>query len=85
MQISGEDYELQELIDAYDITLPSVRVFRRGIMADYRGPSDPVGMAKYIIEDAKVSELSVTYVINRISTFFVNLLLDIASWFNSHP
>lgn len=53
-QISGEDFELQELLDAYDITLPSVRVFRRGIMTDYRGPLDPVGMAKYIIEDAKV-------------------------------
>jgi len=23
-------------------------------MADYRGPLNPVGMAKYIIEDAKV-------------------------------
>ena len=54
LQISGEDFELQELIDAYDITLPSIRVFRRGIMADYRGPADTAGMAKYIMEDAKV-------------------------------
>lgn len=54
LQISGDDPELRELIEAYQIAVPSVRVFRRGIMADYRGPLDSEGMAKYILEDAKV-------------------------------
>jgi hypothetical protein len=42
------------LIEAYGITIPSIRVFRRGIMSDYRGPQDTDGIAKYIVEDAKV-------------------------------
>jgi hypothetical protein len=42
-------------MDAYQIALPSIRVFRRGIMGDYRGPVDTDGMAKYLMEDAKVA------------------------------
>ena len=54
LQISGDDPDLKELIDAYGIAVPTVKVFRRGIMGDYRGPYDAEGIAKYIIEDAKV-------------------------------
>jgi hypothetical protein len=35
-RIDGTDPELRELIDAYSLTLPCARVFRRGVMADYR-------------------------------------------------
>jgi len=61
-KINGADPELKELIDAYGITVPSVRVFRRGVMADYRGPLDgAVGsdvaskIAAYIKEDSQPS------------------------------
>jgi hypothetical protein len=44
-------------MDAYQIALPSIRVFRRGIMGDYRGPVDSSdGMASYVMEDAKVRD-----------------------------
>ena len=45
---------MKEIIDAYGITLPSIRVFRKGIMAEYRGPFDSEGIAAYIIDDAQV-------------------------------
>jgi hypothetical protein len=51
-KIDGRDPELKELIDAYSIQIPSIKVFRRGIMADYRGPYDSKGIEKYIEEDS---------------------------------
>ena len=59
-KINGADPELKELIDAYSITVPSVRVFRRGVMADYRGPLDGAGdvaskIAAYVKEDSQPS------------------------------
>jgi hypothetical protein len=55
IQISGQDVHIKELIEAYGIAVPSVRVFRRGIMADYRGPYDSAGIAEYLNEDALVN------------------------------
>ncbi|KAJ1430041.1 hypothetical protein B484DRAFT_449113 [Ochromonadaceae sp. CCMP2298] len=54
-KISGDDPDLKELIEAYGIAVPSVKVFRRGIMGDYRGPLDSEGIAKYVAEDAEPS------------------------------
>jgi hypothetical protein len=48
-------------MDAYQIALPSVRVFRRGIMGDYRGPVDSHGMATYLMEDAKVCKRNLLF------------------------
>ncbi len=38
-QIDGNDPDLTEIIELYDISIPSVKVFRRGVMAYYQGPS----------------------------------------------
>lgn len=60
VQVDGTDPELKELIDAYNIAVPSIRVFRRSVMGDYRGPSQgnsltlPQEMADYIKDDAMV-------------------------------
>lgn len=53
-QINGSDPEIKELIDAYSIQVPSIKVFRRGIMAEYRGPFDAAGMNAYLKEDSQV-------------------------------
>lgn len=56
IQIDGTDPDLKELIDAYGLTVPSVRVFRRGVMGDYRGPYDDTeSIRKYIVEDSEPS------------------------------
>lgn len=36
--VDGTDSKLQEIIEAYGIELPSIKIFRRGILNDYRGP-----------------------------------------------
>jgi hypothetical protein len=37
------------------LTIPCIRVFRRGVMGEYRGPeNDPQAIASYLIEDAQV-------------------------------
>eukprot|EP00596_Hydrurales_sp_CCMP1899_P010056 CAMPEP_0119038502 /NCGR_PEP_ID=MMETSP1177-20130426/7464_1 /TAXON_ID=2985 /ORGANISM="Ochromonas sp, Strain CCMP1899" /LENGTH=571 /DNA_ID=CAMNT_0007001167 /DNA_START=151 /DNA_END=1863 /DNA_ORIENTATION=- len=53
--INGSDPEIKELIDAYSIQVPSIKVFRRGIMADYRGPFDIPGITNYLREDSQPS------------------------------
>jgi len=54
-QVDGTDGEMKEVLEAYGITVPSIRVFRRSVMGDYRGPSTNVqGIADYIKEDALV-------------------------------
>ena len=53
-QINGSDPEIKELIDAYSIQVPSLKVFRRGIMSEYRGPFDAAGMTTYLKEDSQV-------------------------------
>lgn len=54
--IDGSDPNLKEITDAYSIVTPSIKVFRRGIMAEYRGPLfDVKGMAAYLVEDAQPS------------------------------
>eukprot|EP01039_Chlorochromonas_danica_P001573 gene1573-1718_t len=49
----GSEPDLKELIDAYGITVPSIRVFRRGIISEYRGPLDSdEGIADFLKEDS---------------------------------
>ena len=36
--IDASDPELKERVDAYMLNVPCIRIFRRGIMGDYRGP-----------------------------------------------
>ena len=43
-----------ELMQSYQIELPSIGVFRRGMMNEYRGPLDVKGIARFLKEDAKV-------------------------------
>lgn len=54
-QILASDSDLKEIIEAYGISVPSVLIFRKGALADYRGPYDSKGIAQYIAEDVKVS------------------------------
>jgi hypothetical protein len=54
MQINGEESDVKELVEAYAISVPSIRVFTRGVMADYRGPYDATGIAAYLREDSQV-------------------------------
>lgn len=35
--------------------MPSVKVFRRGVTSDYRGPTDKDGIANFILDDCKPS------------------------------
>ena len=53
--INSADPDIQELVDAYSIVVPCIKVFRRGIMSDYRGPLDAVGMATYVPSDSMPS------------------------------
>ena len=60
VKLSATDPNIQEIIDAYGITLPTIKVFRRGIMSDYRGPVDTAtNIANYIKEDSKPSVIMV--------------------------
>lgn len=58
--VDGTDPGLKEFIDAYAIVLPSIRVFRRSVIGEYRGPSrgdSAKEIAEYIQADALVSTL----------------------------
>mmetsp|Transcript_27075 Transcript_27075/g.45348 ORF Transcript_27075/g.45348 Transcript_27075/m.45348 type:complete len:673 (+) Transcript_27075:61-2079(+) len=60
-KISSDDADMKELIEAYGIEVPTIRVFRRGIMGDYRGPMDSsTSVANYIVEDSKPSVKRIT-------------------------
>lgn len=55
-KIDGSDSDSSELIEAYNITLPSIRVFRNGIMASYTGPyENSKAIADFILEDSEPS------------------------------
>ena len=48
--------DAEELVYAYSLPIPIVRVFRSGIMADYRGPFDDVeGIRRYLVADSQPS------------------------------
>ena len=53
--MNAADNDLKEIMEAYRLTSPSIKVFRRGTMADYRGPHDAVGIAEYIRGDSQPS------------------------------
>lgn len=50
--MDGNDPEMAEVIESYGINLPLIKVFRRGIMTEYRGPYDAKGISKFILEDS---------------------------------
>lgn len=54
-KINAADPELKEIMDAYRLSSPSIKVFRRGSMSDYRGPYEGRGMADYIRLDSQPS------------------------------
>ena len=54
-QINAADPEVKEILDAYRLTSPCIKVFRRGNMGDYRGPENAKGMSDFIIEDSRPS------------------------------
>ena len=55
-KIDGSDSDSIELIEAYNITLPSIRVFRNGIMASYTGPYENAkAIADFILDDSEPS------------------------------
>jgi hypothetical protein len=56
--MNGDDAGVKELVDAYQIPMPSVRVFRHGMMVDYRGPYEASGIATYLREDSKASAVT---------------------------
>lgn len=45
---------MMELMRNYQIELPSIGVFRKGMMSEYRGPLDVKGMANFLKQDALV-------------------------------
>jgi hypothetical protein len=57
--MNGDDAGVKELVDAYQIPMPGVRVFRHGMMVDYRGPYEASGIAAYLHEDSKVSTVTI--------------------------
>ena len=60
VKLAATDPNIQEIIDAYGITLPTIKVFRRGIMSDYRGPVDTSkNIATYIKQDSKPSVIMI--------------------------
>lgn len=60
VKLAATDPNIQEIIDAYGITLPTIKVFRRGIMSDYRGPVDTAkNIATYIKQDSKPSVIMI--------------------------
>eukprot|EP01041_Mallomonas_annulata_P005217 gene5217-10441_t len=54
-KMNAADPEMQEIIDAYRLASPCIKIFRRGTMVDYRGPYDAEGIAEYIRQDIKPS------------------------------
>lgn len=59
-QISSKDPSMSELIESYELSLPVIRVFRRGIMSEYRGPVDSDGIVAYLQQDAMPSVKQIT-------------------------
>jgi len=53
------DPDLKEVVDAYMLKVPCVRVFRRGVMGDYRGPAleptETESVASYLKQDSLVT------------------------------
>lgn len=55
-KIDSQEADVKEILDAYGIKTPSIKVFRKGIMTDYRGPfTNNKEMASFILEDSKPS------------------------------
>jgi DNA polymerase-1 len=48
--------EAKEIIDAYMLKVPCIKVFRRGVMGEYRGPGEPREIATYLQQDSMVRQ-----------------------------
>ena len=54
--IDGTDPSLKELVEAYQLNVPCVRIFRRGAMGEYRGPYEsPDDIAAFLFDDSQHS------------------------------
>lgn len=53
MQINCDDPEAFEVIESYGLKVPVIKVFRRGILSEYRGPtSNPEEIRDYLLKDS---------------------------------
>lgn len=53
--MDAEDPEIEEVKLTYALSTPGIKVFRRGIMSDWRGPFEAEAIAAYVREDSKPS------------------------------
>lgn len=53
--MDADDPEIEEVKLTYSLSTPGIKVFRRGIMSDWRGPFEANAIANYIIEDSMPS------------------------------
>ena len=53
--MNTKDVDMKEIMDAYHLSSPSIKIFRRGIMLDYRGAKDSSGIVEYIKKDCTPS------------------------------
>lgn len=57
-QIVAAGSDLKEIVDAYGISVPTVLVFRKGLLDSFRGSlRNSREIADYILEDSKVTKI----------------------------
>lgn len=55
LQLRATDAELKEIGEAYGFSVPTVLLFRKGVLTDYRGSTDnSTAIAAFLIEDSQV-------------------------------
>ena len=47
-QVSSDDPGLDEVLEAYSISIPSIKIFRRGLISEWDGPLDTKGIVEHI-------------------------------------
>jgi hypothetical protein len=53
--MDASDADMEDIRQAYALVTPSIKVFRRGVISDWRGPFDAKGIAKHIQKDKLAS------------------------------
>ena len=54
-QVASDDPGLDEVLEAYSISIPSIKVFRRGLISEWDGPIDAQGIVEHIEKELKPS------------------------------
>jgi len=83
LQINTADPDVKEVMDAYRLSSPSIKVFRRGSMADYRGPGDAKGILEYIKQDSQPSVVTLSSLDDVKSTLEKKALTIVLGFFSS--